>query len=124
MQSGICYSWMNNFRKSAITQITRLEIRFSRLKAVQNKYIVCGRRCVMEQTKLTVRVPRDLLENVKRYAAQNNTTLTKLIEAYLLRIPPQEPLKDAPIVCRLSGILPENLSVEDYHKHLERKYGQ
>ena len=41
----------------------------------------------MDQTKLTVRVPRDLLENVKRYAAQNNTTLTNLIEAYLRRIP-------------------------------------
>ncbi len=62
----------------------------------------------MKQTKLTVRVPRDLLENVKRYAAQNNTTLTDLIEAYLRRIPPQEPLKDAPIVRRLSGVLPEN----------------
>lgn len=78
----------------------------------------------MERTKLTVRVPRDLLENVKRYAAQNNTTLTNLIEAYLRRIPSQEPLKDAPIVRRLSGILPENLSVGDYHEHLEKKYGQ
>jgi hypothetical protein len=78
----------------------------------------------MEQTKLTVRVPRDLLENVKRYAAQNNTTLTDLIEAYLRRIPPQETLKDAPIVRWLSGILPENLYVEDYHEHLEEKYGQ
>ncbi len=37
----------------------------------------------MEETKLTVRVPRDLLENFKRYAAENNTTLTDLIEAYL-----------------------------------------
>jgi hypothetical protein len=41
----------------------------------------------MEQTKLTVRVPRDLLENIKRYAAENNTTITDLIEAYLRRIP-------------------------------------
>ena len=41
----------------------------------------------MQETKLTVRVPRDLLENIKRYAAQNNTTLTDLIEAYLRRIP-------------------------------------
>jgi hypothetical protein len=77
----------------------------------------------MEQTKLTVRVPRDLLENVKRYAAQNNTTLTDLIEAYLRRIPPQASLDDAPIVRRLSGILPENVSIQDYHEHLEQKYG-
>jgi hypothetical protein len=78
----------------------------------------------MDQTKLTVRVPRDLLENVKRYAAQNNTTLTNLIEAYLRRIPPQEPLDDAPIVRRLSGILSENVFIQDYHAHLEEKYGQ
>lgn len=78
----------------------------------------------MEQTKLTVRVPRDLLENLKRYAAENNTTLTDLIEAYLRRIPVQERLNNAPIVRRLTGILPENLSIDDYRKHLEDKYGQ
>lgn len=78
----------------------------------------------MEQTKLTVRVPRDLLENLKRYAAENNTTLTDLIEAYLRRIPVQERLNDAPIVRRLSGILPENISIDDYRKHLKDKYGQ
>jgi hypothetical protein len=83
-----------------------------------------GRRSAMEQTKLTVRVPRDLLENLKRYAAENNTTLTDLIEAYLRRIPVQERLNNAPIVRRLSGILPENLSIDDYRKHLEDKYGQ
>jgi len=76
----------------------------------------------MEQTKLTVRVPRDLLENVKRYAARNNTTLTDLIETYLRRIPAQEPLDDAPIVRRLSGILPESVSIQDYREHLTRKY--
>ena len=77
----------------------------------------------MNQTKLTVRVPRDLLENVKRFAAQNNTTLTDLIEAYLRRIPAQAPLDDAPIVRRLSGILPKNITVQDYREHLEEKYG-
>jgi hypothetical protein len=78
----------------------------------------------MEQTKLTVRVPRDLLENLKRYAAENNTTITDLIEAYLRRIPAQRPLEEAPIVRRLSGALPENISVDDYRQHLEEKYGR
>jgi hypothetical protein len=77
----------------------------------------------MERTKLTVRVPCDLLENVKRYAAENNTTMTDLIEAYLRRIPAKEPLKDAPIVRRLSGILPDNISIQDYREHLDEKYG-
>ena len=51
----------------------------------------------MQETKLTVRVPRDLLENIKRYAAKNNTTLTDLIEAYLRRIPSQEPSAMPPL---------------------------
>jgi len=78
----------------------------------------------MQETKLTVRVPRDLLENIKRYAAQNNTTLTALIEAYLLRIPAQGSLENAPIVRRLSGTLPPGITVLEYKDHLEEKYGQ
>jgi Family of unknown function (DUF6364) len=78
----------------------------------------------MKETKLTVRVPRDLLENVKGYAAQNNTTLTELIKAYLLRIPAQPPMEDAPIVRRLSGTLSPDVTIQDYQKHLEEKYGQ
>ena len=77
----------------------------------------------MQETKLTVRVPRDLLENIKRYAAQNNTTLTDLIEAYLRRIPSQQSLENAPIVRRLSGTLPPDITIQDYREHLEEKYG-
>ena len=78
----------------------------------------------MQETKLTVRVPRDLLENIKRYAAQNNTTLTDLIEAYLRRIPVMQPMDNAPIVRRLSGILSQSVSVQDYKKHLDEKYAR
>jgi hypothetical protein len=78
----------------------------------------------MEETKLTVRVPRDLLENVKRYAAENNTTLTDLIEAYLRRIPARQSMENAPIVRRLSGTLSPEVTVQDYKKHLDEKYAQ
>ncbi len=78
----------------------------------------------MQETKLTVRVPRDLLENVKRFAAQHNTTLTDLIEAYLRQIPDQTSLKDAPIVRRLSGVLPADVNTQDYKSHLDEKYGR
>ncbi len=78
----------------------------------------------MEETKLTVRVPRNLLENIKRYAAQNNTTLTDLIEAYLRRIPTQSTLEEAPIVRQLSGTLSQNVTVQDYNKYIEEKYGK
>ena len=77
----------------------------------------------MHETKLTVRVPRDLLDNIKRYAAQNNTTLTNLIEAYLRRIPAGQPLENAPIVRRLSGVLSPDATIQEYKEHLEKKYG-
>lgn len=78
----------------------------------------------MQKTKLTVRVPRELLENAKGYAAEHNTTLTGLIEAYLRRIPAGQSLEIAPIVRRLSGILSPDITIQDYKKHLEEKYDQ
>jgi hypothetical protein len=76
------------------------------------------------ETKLTVRVPRRILENAKRYARENNTTLTELISTYLQQIPEAAiGLEDAPLVRRLSGSISPNVTVEDYKKHLDQKYG-
>jgi Family of unknown function (DUF6364) len=78
----------------------------------------------MEDTKLTIRISRDLINNAKRYAAENHTTLTKLIEAYLSNIPAPPSLEDAPIVRRLSGTLSPDVTLQDYKDHLEEKYGR
>jgi hypothetical protein len=95
------------------------------LNAVQNNAIMYGRSWNnMEETKLTVRIPRDLVENIKRYAAQNHTTITNLIEAYLRRIPVEESLDKAPIVRRLIGIMPPEVGIIDYKEHLKEKYDQ
>ena len=76
------------------------------------------------ETKLTVRVPRHLLANAKRYAQAHQTTLTELITTYLQRIPSEsEVLNHAPVVRRLTGLLSSDVSIEDYKKHLEDKYG-
>jgi hypothetical protein len=76
-------------------------------------------------TKLTVRVPRNLLENAKRYASANHTTLTELISTYLGRLPAtDQALENAPVVRRLIGVLSADVSTEDYKEHLEEKYGQ
>lgn len=77
----------------------------------------------MEETKLTVRLPRILLEKAKHYARQNDTTLTDLIESYLQKLPAPGSLQDAPIVQRLIGSLSMRVTIEDYHKHLNEKYG-
>jgi len=76
----------------------------------------------MEKTKLTVRVPRDLLEGAKAYAREQNTTLTRLVSEYLRRLSVSgDSLGGAPAVRRLSGSLPPAASVEDYHQYLEEK---
>jgi hypothetical protein len=78
----------------------------------------------VEKTKLTVRVPQDLLEGAKRYAHEHNTTLTRLVSEYLRQLGAQaDPLANAPIVRRLSGTLSPDASSEQYHEHLEEKYG-
>ena len=79
----------------------------------------------MEMTKLTVRVSKDILERAKHYARENHTTLSRLVSEYLRQLTaPNDPLADAPIVRRLSGTLSQDVSVEDYREHLERRYGR
>jgi hypothetical protein len=76
------------------------------------------------QTKLTIRLPQDLLEGAKWYAREHHTILTPLMTGYLPQLgPPQDPLADAPVVRRQSGILWRDVSIEDYHRYLEAKHG-
>jgi hypothetical protein len=78
----------------------------------------------VERTKLTIRIDRDLLEEAKRYAREHNATLTRLVSTYLRHLGDGEDrLSVAPVVRRLSGILPQGASADDYGEYLERKYG-
>lgn len=79
----------------------------------------------MEETKLTVRVPKGTLAVAKRYAARNNTTLTRLITAYLERIERAETEESeqlSPVVRRLRGSLSGRATEDDYRAYLEDKY--
>ena len=79
----------------------------------------------MEMAKLTVRVPKDILEGARRYARENHTTLSRLVLEYLRQLTaPGDPLADAPIVRRLSGTLTRDVSVEDYREYLKRRHGR
>lgn len=76
-------------------------------------------------TKLTVRVPQKLIKNAKRYANAHHTTLTELISTYLRQIPAEdEALDKAPVVRQLTGLLSPEVSLEDYKKHIDEKYGK
>jgi hypothetical protein len=78
----------------------------------------------MESTKLTIRIPRKVLERAKEYAREHQTSLTRLVSEYLQQLPVEnDPLVDAPIVQRLSGLVSPDVSIEDYQQYLEEKYG-
>jgi hypothetical protein len=78
----------------------------------------------VQDTKLTIRVPRDVLEGAKDYAHRNRTTLTRLVSEYLRRLGAErDPLAEAPTVRRLAGALSPRASVDDYRVYLEEKYG-
>jgi hypothetical protein len=77
----------------------------------------------METSRITVKVPKELLERAKQYARENDTTLTRLITIYLGQLVVEnDPITDAPIVRRLIGKLSQKIGVEDYRQHLEDKY--
>ena len=66
----------------------------------------------MERTKLTVRVPKQFLDGAKQYAAEHDTTVTRLITEYLRRLDIESDIfEDAPIVRRLAGTLPPMMQV-------------
>lgn len=77
------------------------------------------------KTKLTLRIEKDLIENVKEFSQKKGKSISKIVENYFKLI-----LKDkekneelTPTVKKLKGILKDKrISEEDYKKHLEEKY--
>ncbi len=67
-----------------------------------------------QKTRLTVRVDRSALDRGKRYAASNNTSLSKLISDFLGILDSEANPPQTPILRQLSGILPAEASVEDH----------
>jgi len=78
-------------------------------------------------TKLTLKLDQSIIEKAKDYANQNRTSLSKLIENYLLNITDEEGSEEkiTPLVKSLSGIitLPEGFDhKKDYSDFLIGKY--
>ncbi|MBK7036744.1 MAG: hypothetical protein IPH42_10520 [Bacteroidetes bacterium] len=62
-------------------------------------------------TKLTLKLDEEIIEQAKIYAKNKNTSLSKLIESYLgLLVDPNEDQEVTPFVKSLSGVinLPKN----------------
>ena len=76
------------------------------------------------RSKLTVRLPDESLEFVKRYAAQHGLTVTEVLSRFLTRSR-ESTLGGAvhPKVARVSGLVPADVDAEAlYHDHLVEKH--
>ena len=76
------------------------------------------------QTKLTLRLESELIEQAKEHAKEQRKSLSQIVADYFTIFTKKtKKQKLAPITHSLVGILKDsNLDEEDYKKHLEEKY--
>lgn len=77
------------------------------------------------KTKLTLRIEKDLIEEIKKVSKTKGESISKIVEKYfklaLKNKKEQEEL--TPTVKKLKGILKnKKISEKDYKKYLEEKY--
>jgi len=78
-------------------------------------------------TKLTLRLNKEIIEKAKIYAQERKTSLSKIIEIYLNLLTKEEEINEdiSPLVQGLSGIIkPEDIDniKNDYSDYLDQKY--
>lgn len=80
-------------------------------------------------TKLTLSINKDIIEEAKKYAKKRNTSLSNLIENYLVSVTKKSKDQDtkiSPLVKSLSGVLKLDDKTDHkkmYGDYLANKYG-
>jgi hypothetical protein len=76
-----------------------------------------------ETTKLTIRLPRQDVEFVRRYANAHGLTVTEVIDRYLRRMRALEEQVPSPELDFISGLVPEYVEAADEHqRHIEYRH--
>lgn len=76
------------------------------------------------QTKLTLRLDEQLIDQAKTHAKHSGKSLSQMVADYFSRLTAPQPSADIPPVTRsLKGILKSaNVNEKTYQKYLEGKY--
>ena len=77
------------------------------------------------EAKLTLKLDQSVIQSVKKYAENNNKSLSKLVEDYFRNLISEDQAQRnySPLVEELSGVISENdLKNIDYTSYLEQKY--
>lgn len=75
----------------------------------------------MAKTKLTLSVDKFTVERAKRFSRRNQTTVSELVSRFLDSLD-DETESAAPVTGRLRGVLPSDVSVDEYREHIVSKY--
>lgn len=79
----------------------------------------------IETTKLTIRLPKQDVDFVKRYAREHGLSVTEVIDRYLRRIRALEQYAPAPELDFITGIIPTDLDTRQaYQEMLIEKHSQ
>jgi hypothetical protein len=76
-------------------------------------------------TKLTLNIDKQIIEEAKHYAREHGVSLSKLIETYLDSVTRISPKKSnvTPLVESLTGIIPNQQDDrQDYRNFIDKKY--
>lgn len=76
-------------------------------------------------TKLTLNLDKEIIDEAKTYAKKHSVSLSKLIENYLNSLTRQSKKKTSvsPLVESLTGIIPNDYDEkEDYKNYIDKKY--
>jgi hypothetical protein len=77
---------------------------------------------VASSNKLTLSVDKEIIERARRYSRAHGTSISKLVSEYLASLPQERPVS-SPVVGRLRGLLPPEVSPDEYRERIEEKYG-
>lgn len=94
---------------------------------LRNNYLYLNVYSIVMKTKLTLNVNKQIISRAKKYAQEQRTSVSDLVENYLRRLTMEASTqtKITPLVKGLSGIisLPENFDKKKAYTHyLEDKY--
>jgi len=75
-------------------------------------------------TKITLYSDSDLINEIKQYAKEHNTSVSKLVNEFFKNILHREKINNSgSLTEQLEGVLENsNVDLKDYKKHLEEKY--
>ena len=77
------------------------------------------------ETKLTLKMDKNIIASAKKYASRNQSSLSGLVENYFYNLVSEQhsPPKYSPLVRELSGVISEqDLAGPDYPEYLTKKY--